>query len=131
VPLLTGWAGGSQAFALGDHSEEALVDEAIRSLSLILGFSRSMIEHELEAWHFHDWQNDPYSRGAYSYVGVNGINARRNLAEPLKETLFFAGEATHYSGQSGTVDGAIDTGVAAGRAAIQALFSSGRASRSA
>lgn len=126
APLLTAWAGGPQALELGDHSEEGLVEEAIRSLTLISGFSRSTIEHELDAWSFHDWQSDPYSRGAYSFVAVNGIHAQHELAEPLLDTLYFAGEATHTRGQSGTVDGAIDTGVIAGRKVVQTLFSSGR-----
>lgn len=128
VPLLTAWAGGPQALALGDHSEEAIVEEAIRSLTLITGFSRAMIERELDTWLYHDWQGDPYTRGAYSYVAVNGSGAQRELAEPLLETLFFAGEATHFNGQSGTVDGAIETGIHAGEQAVQALFPSGRVS---
>ncbi len=124
VPLLTAWAGGPQALELGDHSEEAIVEEAIQSLSLITGFGRSIIERELDSWHFHDWLSDPYARGAYSYVAVNGENAQRALAKPLLETLFFAGEATHFSGQSGTVDGAIETGTSAARQVVQSLSSS-------
>jgi monoamine oxidase len=131
VPLLTAWAGGPQALELGDHTEESLVEESIRSLALITGFSRSTIERELDAWHFHDWQSDPYSRGAYSYVAVNGTHAQRELAESLDETLYFAGEATHFNGLSGTVDGAIETGVLAGREVVQALCSPVRASLSA
>jgi monoamine oxidase len=126
VPLLTAWAGGPQSLELGDHTEEALVEESIRSLSLVTGFTRATIERELDAWNFHDWQSDPYSRGAYSYVAVNGMHAQRELAKPLMDTLFFAGEATHYEGQSGTVDGAIDTGISAGQAVVQAWLSSGR-----
>jgi monoamine oxidase len=125
APLLTAWAGGPQALELGDHTEEGLVEEAIRSLTLISGFSRSMIEEELDAWAFHDWQSDPYARGAYSFVAVNGANAQRELAEPMLDTLYIAGEASHFNGQSGTVDGAIDTGVLAGQKVVQAWLSSG------
>jgi monoamine oxidase len=128
VPLLTAWAGGPQVLELGDHTEEAIVEEAIRSLSMVTGFSRSLIERELDTWLYHDWQSDPYTRGAYSYVAVNGERAQKELSEPLKDTLFFAGEATHFNGQSGTVDGAIDTGIDAGKCAVQALLPSGRAS---
>ncbi|MFL5813407.1 MAG: flavin monoamine oxidase family protein [Bdellovibrionia bacterium] len=125
APLLTAWAGGPQALELGDHTEEGLVEEAIRALALISGFPRSMIEEELDGWAFHDWQSDPYARGAYSFVAVNGVTAQRELAEPMQDTLFIAGEATHFNGQSGTVDGAIDTGVLAGQRVVQALLSSG------
>jgi monoamine oxidase len=123
APLLTAWAGGPQALELGDHSEEGLIEEAIRSLTLVSGFPRATIEEELDAWAFHDWQSDPYARGAYSYVAINGVKSQRELAEPLLNTLFFAGEATHFGGRSGTVDGAIDTGILAGQKVVQTLFS--------
>jgi hypothetical protein len=69
------------------------------------------------AW-THDWQNDPYSRGAYSYQIVGGATAPAALARPLEGTLFFAGEATETSGATGTVHGAIASGK---RAAAQVL----------
>jgi monoamine oxidase len=42
------------------------------------------------------------------------------LAEPVAETLFFAGEATHHEGENGTVAGAIASGR---RAAAEVLES--------
>jgi len=57
-----------------------------------------------------DWQTDPFTLGAYSYVPVNAITAPIALAEPVANTLFFAGEATNSDGNSGTIHGAIDTG---------------------
>jgi monoamine oxidase len=68
--------------------------------------------------HFHDWDNDPFSRGAYSYVGVNGLEAQRLLASPVENTLFFAGEATVTQGAIGTVHGAMATGKRAAREVI-------------
>jgi monoamine oxidase len=57
-----------------------------------------------------DWQSDPFSLGAYSYVPVGAITAPFRLADPVAGTLFFAGEATNTEGRSSTVDGAIATG---------------------
>jgi monoamine oxidase len=42
-------------------------------------------------------------------VAVNGVEAPRRLAEPVEDTLFFAGEATHER-LAGTVAGAIASG---------------------
>jgi len=53
---------------------------------------------------------DPFSRGAYSYVRVGGVEALRKAGEPVAATLFFAGEATNADGQTGTVHGAMATG---------------------
>jgi hypothetical protein len=48
----------------------------------------------LEASYFHDWQNDPFSRGAHSYGKVGSNGAQKTLAEPADNTLLFANEAT-------------------------------------
>ena len=58
----------------------------------------------------HDWQSDPYCRGAYSYALANSNEAARRLAAPVRNTLFFAGEATDFNGHNGTVHGAIASG---------------------
>ena len=56
-----------------------------------------------------NWQRDPYARGAYSYVTVGGVDAVATYAEPVDDTLYFAGEATHPK-FAGTVAAAIETG---------------------
>jgi monoamine oxidase len=65
----------------------------------------------------HDWARDRFSHGAYSYVAVGGGDARTQLAAPLDDTLFFAGEATDTE-ESATVTGAILSGE---RAAAEVL----------
>jgi monoamine oxidase len=112
APLLVGWAGGPAADRL--RSEGALVDRAITSLSLILNCSSAEIHNQLEASYVHDWHDDPFSRGAYSYVPVNGLAAQQVLSQPLDNKLFFAGEAT-CAGHVGTVHGAIQSGHRAAR----------------
>ena len=71
------------------------------------------------AW-THDWEHDPFARGAYSYQTVGGAEAPRALSRPMQRTLFFAGEATDTGGATGTVDGAISSGRRAARQAIRA-----------
>jgi monoamine oxidase len=66
-----------------------------------------------------DWQADPFARGAYSYVRVGGEGARQVLAAPLRDTLFFAGEATDPE-QAGTVAGALQSGTRAARELLKA-----------
>ena len=68
--------------------------------------------------YFHDWHRNPFFRGAYSYVPVNGLRARENLAKPVADTLFFDGEATELKGHSATVHGAIASGVRAAALAM-------------
>lgn len=64
------------------------------------------------------WSNDPYSYGSFSYLGLGANPAQRdNLAAPVADRLFFAGEATS-STHPATVVGARATG---GRAADEVL----------
>jgi len=109
LPVLTAWAGGPRADALRELSETGLVDRALASLARALGVPRPRLEDLLESWRGHDWRRDPYSRGAYSYVGVGGLPAQRALGRPCQGTLFFAGETTEPD-EMGTVAGAIASG---------------------
>jgi monoamine oxidase len=48
-------------------------------------------------------------------VLVGGLQARAALAQPVEDTLFFAGEATNSDGHTATVHGAIASGQRAAR----------------
>jgi monoamine oxidase len=112
APLITCWAGGPKAARLTGSSEKKLLTQALASLRRVFPDAE-----EPRAYLLHDWQADPFARGGYSYVRVGGTGARAELAEPLEDTLFFAGEATDTE-QSGTVGGALASGL---RAAQQIL----------
>ena len=115
APLLVGWAGGTRADRLSLESEDALLDHAFESLSHIFRTSRSFLEQSLVEFYTHNWHKDPFSAGAYSYIPVGGLDAQARLAQPLEDTLFFAGEATNSEGHHGEVHGAIETGERAAR----------------
>jgi len=54
-------------------------------------------------------------------VLVNGSRARRALARPTDDTLYFAGEATDTTGEAATVGGALQSGVAAAQQVARAM----------
>jgi monoamine oxidase len=112
-PLLVGWAGGTRADKLSLVSDDALQDQSLKAMSHIFSRSKSELEELLEEFYTHNWRKDRFSAGAYSYIPVNGIDAAARLAQPLDDTLFFAGEATNTEGHQGTVHGAIATGLRA------------------
>ena len=76
------------------------------------------VDAQLRGAYTYDWSRDPFARGAYSYALVGGGDARAALAAPCDGTLFWAGEATHATGASGTVHGALASGY---RAAAELL----------
>jgi monoamine oxidase len=118
--LIVAWAGGPQATALSGTSQEQLIGRALEGFGTLFG-ERELARKEFAGGEMHDWNHDPFARGAYSYVAVGGGDARASLAAPVDETLFFAGEATSTDGQGGTVNGALETGERAAREAALAL----------
>lgn len=113
-PFLIAWMGGPPAEHLSQQSDARIAREALESVETIFGGRLPGDKAQLEAAFIHNWQKDPFSCGAYSYVSVgNNDTARRNLATPLQETLFFAGEATDTEGETATVAGALQSGVRA------------------
>jgi monoamine oxidase len=137
APILIGWTGGTNAEHLiarasaraGNEQPElkptgqqtshgnkvttkyqdAILDEAFESLHQILGLPESQLREKLVAAYTHDWHSDPFIRGAYSYLPVDGLELQQTLGLPVNDTLYFAGEATSV-GHIGTVHGAIDSG---------------------
>jgi monoamine oxidase len=116
APLLTAWAGGPKAARLAGRSRDALLAAALRSVGMVFGQGRA--KQALAAALVQDWQADPCSRGGYSYVRVGGKGARERLAEPLEDTLYFAGEATDIE-EAGTVAGALRSGERAAREVLE------------
>jgi monoamine oxidase len=110
LPIITGWAPFHCAERLSGKSHSFVVDHALQTLSKLLDVRSDKLAQLLDDSYFHDWQNDPFSRGAYSYGGVDADGAQAVLATPVENTLFFAGEATDISGHNGTVQGAIASG---------------------
>jgi monoamine oxidase len=121
APIMVGWRGGPEARRLAQLRADELESRAVSSLARQLHISRQRMRSLVEAFWTHDWEHDPFARGAYSYAAVGGAEAAAALARPLSRTLFFAGEAADAEGGTGTVDGAIASGRRAARQVIRAL----------
>ena len=120
-PMLVGWCGGPRAREIGRLSAREVVEHAQSALARMIGVPRRRIASLVEGAWTHDWQHDPFARGAYSYQMVGGAEAPQELAKPLRGTLFFAGEATDADGATGTVHGAIASGRRAARQVFRAI----------
>ena len=106
---LTGWAGGPRAEALLAERTSARLDRALDSLAGALGVPRKVVDGQFDSCAMHDWQKDPFARGAYTYARVGGLSAQKRLARPVSGTVWFAGEAVSAD-ETGTVAGAIASG---------------------
>jgi monoamine oxidase len=120
LPTLTGWIGGPRAAEMVGCDADELGATACRELAELFALPEQQVKGALLATHRHDWQLDPFSLGAYSYIPAGALDAPAHMNEPESRTLFFAGEHTDTTGNWGTVHAALRTGL---RAAEQ-LFSS-------
>jgi monoamine oxidase len=121
---ITGWAGGPRSVALSGVDAKTLGDKACTTLGRIFGLRKQKIHALLRGCYTHDWQQDRFALGAYSYVATGGLDASRRMTEPVADTLFFAGEHTDITGHWGTVHAAMRSGL---RAAEQVLAGGCRA----
>jgi monoamine oxidase len=87
-PLLTAWTAGSAAEELELQGPSEIAALALASLRRIL--KRKIPAPD--AFYFHDWRADPFSRGAYSYVPVGAIPARKALGTPEADPLYLPGK---------------------------------------
>ncbi len=109
---LTGWMAGRKAKG---WNPGVLPESGLATLAKVLGIGQAELESHLVRRHLHDWQGDPRSIGAYTYVPPGAILASDHMTVPVEQTLFFAGEHTDTSGHWGTVHGALRSGYRAAR----------------
>lgn len=122
-PIITGWAPFTSAAKVSGRDLDFVTQEAVETLERLLGLETGSLGDSLETSYCHDWQSDPYSRGAYSYGTVGCDGAQQALGAPVHDKLFFAGEATDNTRNNGTVHGAIASGERAAKDILQALGS--------
>jgi len=111
--LLTGWAGGPQAYPLMDKTDGFILDAAVKSLSHIFPRSIREISSSIKASTVVNWRKQPFIRGAYSFNYVGSRSAKELLNLPVDNTIFFAGEALYSGASPGTVEAALVSGKAA------------------
>ena len=116
---LTGWIGGPRSAAFDQFTREQVGDAACKELAKIFGLPLAMLRGQLISCATHDWQADPLSCGAYSYVPAGALDSVLKMATPVEQTLYFAGEHTDTTGHWGTVHAAMRSGI---RAAKQVLI---------
>lgn len=111
------------AFVMGDQAEyltalgsdAAITDALLQELDTMYDGRATAT---FLAAHVQNWTNHPFIRGAYSYGTVGMGNAREVAAQPLGQSIYFAGEAMNLNGHHQTLHGAVESGY---RSVIQLL----------
>jgi len=115
-PVLVAMIAGQAAYQIETLTGEEVVGKAMMLLHKIYGQTvadpvRAVVTR---------WASDPFACGSFSYVAVGGSGEDYdNVAKPVGDWLFFAGEATHRYHPS-TVAGAYMSGLRAAHEIIKA-----------
>jgi monoamine oxidase len=106
-PVLLGLNAGQYGLRIESLTDREIVMAAMRVLRKLCG--REIPQPD--AYYITRWASDPFSCGSYSHIPPGGsCDDYSTLAEPFKDRLFFAGEATTCK-FAGTVHGAYLSGL--------------------
>ena len=114
--LCTMEVAGTFGRELARQGEAAMIAFANEWLGSVFGANARSIKRAVVT----RWSEDPLARGAFSAASPGNSDARKVLLEPLRERVWFAGEAVHDS-LWGTVGGAWESGTRAAEAALRKM----------
>ncbi|HVY00558.1 MAG TPA: NAD(P)/FAD-dependent oxidoreductase [Pseudorhodoplanes sp.] len=110
--------GGRFAEELSARGREAMASFALDWLGGLYGTD---LKKAVRRSHVTRWREEPWVLGSFSAAAPGGTPSRRVLMEPLRERIFFAGEAVHET-LWGTVGGAWESGERAADAVLKMLL---------
>ncbi|MDP2357845.1 MAG: NAD(P)/FAD-dependent oxidoreductase [Beijerinckiaceae bacterium] len=117
-PMIEGYFGGQFAREVEKDGLPGFADVAINEVAAALGSSWKKRLRPLCASF---WASDPHALGSYSHALPGEWARRAQLAEPVENRIFFAGEATSLHNFS-TAHGAWQSGERAAAQALRALM---------
>ncbi len=88
--IMIGWVGGQFAWDMTAAGQKVAIDFALEELVKMVG---SDARKHFVKGHLTGWGLNPWTLGAYAAAIPGHYGARADLAKPLAERLFFAGEA--------------------------------------
>ncbi|NBT48455.1 MAG: FAD-dependent oxidoreductase [Actinobacteria bacterium] len=110
-PALIAFHTGKVAYGIESMTDREIADAATDALASALGRKVSRPKDIIVS----KWGHDPYSLGAYSFMGVGATPADRMVLG--KPSLYFAGEAVSEN-YSATMHGAYESGLSAAKACL-------------
>lgn len=110
-------SGKSAQEAEASLSDQQIEEEVLSSLSSIFGQEIPKPRQVVIS----RWGQDEFSKGSYSFNQLGSSpKHRRELARPLKDRVYFAGEATHVE-HFATAQGALFSGIKAAKQILPVL----------
>ncbi len=117
APIAVAFYGGKRAKEFEKNDALAL-SHAKHALTQMYGKS---VEEEFEKSALTKWGQNPWTLGAYSYVSPGASKDYEDLRKPVKDRLFFAGEACARPAANGSIHGAYESSIEASKMLIKSL----------
>jgi len=117
TPLATVSVGGRFGRELSRKGEKDMIAFAVDWLAGLYGAD---IRNAVKRTHATRWNASPFALGAFATVTPGGQPSRRIMMEPIRDRIYFAGEAIHET-QWGTVAGAWESGERAAEAVLRKM----------
>jgi monoamine oxidase len=119
--LCTVEVAGKFGRSLASEGDRAMIAFATDWMANLFG---NDVKKSVKRTHATQWAKEPWTLGAFSCASVGGQPGRKILTEPVRERVWFAGEAVHET-LWGTVGGAWESGERAADAAHKQLSRGG------
>jgi monoamine oxidase len=116
-PLALVQVGGSFGQELSAKGDKAMIDFAMEWLTGLYGTD---IRKAVKRTHATRWNHSPWVLGSSSAASPGNQWARKAMMEPVRDRIYFAGEAVHET-QWGSVGGAWESGERAAEAVLRRL----------
>ena len=117
TPLAYVEVGGRFGRDLSGQGEQAMTAFAQDWLAELYGAD---VKKAIKRTHATNWNAEPWVLGAFSSASPGGQGARKLLMEPVRDRIYFAGEAVHET-LWGTVGGAWESGTRAAEAILRKM----------
>jgi monoamine oxidase len=117
TPLSVVSVGGRFGRDLAEQGDKAMVEFAVEWLSGMFG---TQVRRAVARTQTTQWHKEPWTQGAFATAAPGWQGARRTLMEPIRNSVFLAGEAVHETAW-GTVGGAWESGTRAADAVVRRL----------
>ena len=118
TPLSVVSVGGKFGRDLAEQGDKAMVEFAVEWLSGLFGPD---VKKAVGRTQTTQWSKEPWTQGAFATASPGWQGARRILMEPIRNRVFFAGEAVHETAW-GTVGGAWESGTRAADAVVRRVL---------
>lgn len=99
---------GSAANKLNTLTDPEIINVILQELEQL--FPTGMVKSKFnQKFTLMNWEKNPLFLGGSSFPSSGSQGKRMDLATPIADKIFFAGEATNYNGHCGTVHGAMES----------------------